>query len=306
MNTTIDMGSAGARRAAALLGIAVCAETAHATLEDDCAKVDLKIGMPHAFHNGTRITVHCQVKSGQSYRSPSSSKAQLVLQLDEDTLSVLRSGTQPALLLWVPPKPSPRIYWHILDRRHTLRTRVKIPRENFVTPSLRIDLSRASAFDRYSHSIPRQDVASLSEDQVTRTARQAYRTLGSQQLRHPLLGTLRVTRLGWRHITRASKSKQKRLQSLRVVPYLPMVLENIPDHYVVTDKSIKVVGSRTVERRHVLMWYRNAFRLESVPHLAIVRVREEVSYPTNWLQYPMSIDDVRQTATLASWWCKRQ
>ena len=55
-------GSAGARRAAALLSVAMCAEAAHATMDEEGAKVDLKLGLRHAHIKGTLLTVHCQVK----------------------------------------------------------------------------------------------------------------------------------------------------------------------------------------------------------------------------------------------------
>ena len=66
---TIADGAAGGRRAAAMLGVALCAETAHSTMDEEGAKVDLKVSMRHPFFESTVITVHCQVKSGKSYRS---------------------------------------------------------------------------------------------------------------------------------------------------------------------------------------------------------------------------------------------
>src|SRR5689334_692426 len=62
-------GEAGARRAAAHLTIAVCGETAHTSMGEDAAKVDLKISFRHAFIPTKLLNVHIQVKSGSSYRS---------------------------------------------------------------------------------------------------------------------------------------------------------------------------------------------------------------------------------------------
>ena len=87
-------GAAGARRAAALLSTAVCAEIAHTTMDEDGAKVDLKIGLRHAQHPKTLITVHCQVKSGNSYCAQSSTRDEVVLQ-NMDSASRINLTAKP-------------------------------------------------------------------------------------------------------------------------------------------------------------------------------------------------------------------
>src|SRR5947207_3694902 len=110
-------GAAGARRAAALLGIAACAETTHTTLSEEAAKVDMKLSFRHAFRPDVLLTVHAQVKSGRSYRSNSSTASALVLTVDPATLASLAGTATPGLVLWVPPQPMDRIYWHASDPR---------------------------------------------------------------------------------------------------------------------------------------------------------------------------------------------
>jgi len=96
-------GAAGARRACALLGIALCAETTTASMDADSAKVDLKLGFRHAFSPGALLTIHCQVKHGASYKSPQSSERVLKAIVDSATTAAPRRGSKPSLLVLAPP-----------------------------------------------------------------------------------------------------------------------------------------------------------------------------------------------------------
>ena len=94
-------------------------------MEEEGAKVDLKLSLRHAHLDGTLLTVHCQVKSGPSYRAALQNRL-ITLKVDRDTISALSQGSLPALLLWVPNKPSSRAYWHLF--------RSRTPRTLFVSP----------------------------------------------------------------------------------------------------------------------------------------------------------------------------
>ena len=59
-----------------------------------------------------------------------------------------------------------------------------------------------------------------------------------------------------------------------------------------------------LERRSVQLWYYEALRTDDDLRSLLVRVREDVSYPRDWMKYPLSVNDVKQSATLESWWCK--
>lgn len=298
-------GAAGARFAAALLGVAVCAETSHTTMDEDGAKLDLRLSLRHAFNPNVLITAHCQVKSGRSYLL-SSTKTDLKVGANSKTLETLRLGTPPTLLVWVPPKPASRVYWHIVSPQiPKKKTHVIVPKQNFITPSLRYDLSRASTHSHHKQSVPRRDVRKLDDAGVTRAARAAYEDLKSQSFQHPLVGHLKVTRFAWRHVTRASKAKQLRIMSLRAVPYLRHFLGVESDRYLVADTEREVSGAWTSERRNILLWYDNALRINDEAYSLLLRVREEVRYPSNWAARGLSVKDVQHSATLVSWWCKK-
>ena len=125
-------------------------------------------------------------------------------------------------------------------------------------------------------------------------------------MHHPLVGTLKATRLAWRHVTRRSKSQSRRAEALRIAPYLGTFLSKVPDRFLCERTQPQQIGSRMVETRFVLCWYRGALTLNGQAYTLVVRIREVISYPAKWESQPLLVTDIRQDATLASWWCKKQ
>lgn len=297
-------GSAGARRASAILGIAACAQSTDATLDEEAAKVDMKFTFRHAFQPEKLVTFHAQVKTGHSYRASSSDDKTLKLNIDRETLSALSGTSTPGLVVWVPPPPLDRLYWYAQDPRRPFRTIANIERNQYVRPSLRYDLTRLSIYASWSKSVGMQTVAARDPSSYMHAAKQAYAALKARQWRHPLVGDLQVTRLAWRHVTRRSRTKLARNIRLVIAPYLKNFLEKAPDRYICNQASIEVKGRRTFDTRFVLCWYRNALQIGQVRHALLLRIKEVVSYPTTWASHPLGVPDIEQKATLESWWCK--
>ncbi|MDF2445969.1 MAG: hypothetical protein K0S46_1205 [Moraxellaceae bacterium] len=298
-------GAAAARFAAGLLGIATCAETTATTMTEDAAKVDVKFSFRHIARKEKLITAHAQVKAGPSYRKDSSNSTHLTLGIDKDTLQALSGTGMPGVVIWVPPPPMDRLYWYSTDPRSASKSPVKIRRTQYIRPSLRYDLSRLYDYASWTRGYTKQTVAMLPDPQVMARAKQSYKALKSQSWHNPLVGPLHVTRLAWRHITRRSKSSTRRTMSLRIVPYLKAFLASPPDRYACNFVGIKESGAMTIETRYLMCWYRQALTVNGESHSLLVRIREEITYPTNWSSRPLSANAIKQVATLASWWCKK-
>lgn len=306
MSTKKADGEAGGRRAASLISTALCAESSTASLNEDYAKVDIKFSYRDAFDQGALITHHCQVKSGLSFKSSSSNKAEIVLQnIEKATIEKLKAAT--GLIAWVPPQPSSKVFWHVADPRKKTKTPIKIPRHQFVRPSIRYDLTRVMSYAKWRGGFPKQTVSNLaSEEQISQKAKIAYRALSKGGWQNPLVGKLNVTRFAWRHVTRRSKVTRRRLFSLRLVPYLKSFLANSPDRYTIGSPSFRNEGKKIVETRYLLCWYREALTIEGQSYALLLRIKEDISYPTTWEKYPLGAGDVSQKATLASWWAKKE
>lgn len=298
-------GAAAARYAAGLLGIATCAETTATTMAEDAGKVDVKFSFRHFAATSKLITAHAQVKAGPSYRRASSDHSSLTLGIDKPTLEALSGTGMPGIVIWVPPAPMDRLYWYATDPRRPLKTPAKVKRTQYIRPSLRHDLSRLYDYASWSRRYTKQTVAAHSAAQTMIRAREAYSALKAQDWHNPLVGPLQVTRLAWRHITRRSKSVARRTLALRIAPYLKAFLGSPPDRYACNFADLRQSGKVTIETRFLMCWYRQALTVDGQSHSLLVRIREEISYPTNWSERPLSSADVKQTATLAAWWCKK-
>lgn len=297
-------GAAGARFAAGVLGVAICAETTATTMAEDSAKVDVKFSFRHIAEQSKLITAHAQIKSGPSYRRAIKDQKQIALVLDKDTLNALSGGGMPGLVIWVPPPPMDRIYWYASNpRAENVSTR--IPRTQYVRPSLRYDLTRLYDYSSWGYKYAKATVRNTAASEVLLArAKTAYKQLKATLWINPLVGKLTVSRLAWRHITRRSKSGARRDLSLRAVPHLKTFISATPDRYACHVDSIDQIGTRTVETRYLICWYRQALVIDNVSHSLMLRIREEISFPTNWQDRPLATSEVKQVATLASWWCR--
>ncbi len=300
MATAKEVGDGGARRAAALLGIAVCGEVSNGSLDEDAAKVDLLITFRNAFRPNQLIPLRCQVKSGASYGNKT--KSHIKLNIDSDTKDALSGVGTPGLIAWVPPAPSDRVYWYASDPRSTRKASVNITHSDYVRPSLRYDLSRLAAYATWTHKHACQTVGKIEESQILSVAKEHYSRLKSSGLRHPLVGELKISRLAWRHVTRRSKTAKQRQSTLLATGYLRAFLDKVPDRYLCRREDPVRIGPLMVETRNVTCWYRDALLINGRRHVLVVRMREIVSYPENWQSQPLTTADIRQEATLVSWW----
>ncbi|MEY2152688.1 hypothetical protein AB7849_17410 [Rhodanobacter sp. 115] len=300
MATTKEVGDGGARRAAALLGIAACGEVSNASMDEDAAKVDLHLTFRNAFRSNELVTLRCQVKSGPSYGRRG--KDHITLSIDGDTKDALTGTGTPGLIAWVPPPPLDRVYWFASDPRTKRKAAVKVAFNDYVRPSLRYDLSRLAIYATWAHRHACQTVRKFDEGKILPLAKVDYLRLKSTRLVHPLVGELKVSRFAWRHVTRRSKTAKQRHSALLATRYLHAFLDKVPDRYLCRREAPARSGRRMIETRHVICWYRDALSIDGHPHTLVIRIREIVSYPESWQSHALTVADIKQEATLASWW----
>ncbi|BCU76273.1 hypothetical protein [Luteolibacter sp. LG18] len=300
-------GAAGERYAAAILTCALCAQAANSTLQEDGKKLDLKISLLNAFSaHKSIVSVHAQIKHGNSYARQSPGRITLQ-NLGNETVPTLQDGTQPALIIWVPPWPNREIYWHIIRPKGKHRSPIKIAEGDIVTPGLRFELSRFANFERRNPRYPSLDIRQITGEPTSRAnAKMNYAKLKKESLSNPLLGNILVTRLAWRHITRFSRTTDRRLRSFHILEYLRVFLEKVPTRYLVDRKPSCEKDGLMLERSEIVFWYANAFHMGQEAQTLLIRFIEEVEYPQNWRERPLSEKDVTHKVTLMSWWFKPQ
>lgn len=306
MTTETDkqaIGGSGERKAAALLTMAVCAQTSHGTMTEDGGKVDLKLSFRSYLRPSSIITAHCQVKAGKSYRAKTSTKQLLKITVDSETLDALAEGSQPAFVAWVSPKPHGRIYWQSVQPGRRQKVTLSVPPNQFVTPSLRLDLSRVHAFRSRPSGYPVINLPVNTDDKLKR-ARTLYKTLKAEPVTSPVIGEIRFTRKGWRHVTRRSRDTAKTLRSFRLLPYLQLLLTSSPDRYLVVRNEPECIGTRTRETREIILWFHEAIKDNGIPCDVLMRLDERIEYPTKWSRDGLAPSDVEVITTVKSWWYK--
>jgi len=306
MLTTAEIGAAGARRAAALLGIAVCAEISNASLDEDAAKVDLHLKFRNPLNSVELIPIRCQVKSGKSFKGSSSNTHITLQNIGGATVDALSGTGTPGLIVWVPPRPITRMYWYAQDPRGVKSHTIRVNRQDYVRPSLRYDLVRLAISATWNKAHVRQTVKAINTDHLLKKAKASYAKLKSKTLIHPLVGHLKVTRLAWRHITRRSKTQRLRLEALAITPYIGAYLDKLPDRFHCNRQRLVQIGARMVETRFITCWYRDTLSIKDEVYTLVVRIREDISYPAAWESQPLPVTEIHQEATLASWWCKKR
>lgn len=269
-------------------------------MDEDAAKVDLHLTFRNAFRPNELIPLRCQVKSGASYGRKR--KDHISLSIDDDTKVALSGAGTPGLIAWVPPPHEDRVYWYASDPRNKRKASVKIHSNDYVRPSLRYDLSRLAVYATWTHRHSRQTVRKIDDDKILAVAKEHYSRLKFTAVAHPLVGKLRISRLAWRHVTRRSKTTKQRHSSLLVTRYLHSFLDKVPDRFLCRRETPVQNGHRMVETRYVTCWYRDALSIDDTVHTLVIRIRETVSYPENWQLRALSVADIQQEATLASWW----
>jgi hypothetical protein len=78
----------------------------------------------------------------------------------------------------------------------------------------------------------------------------------------------------------------------------------MPSRYIVASETRRAFKRVVIEQRDVICWYENAVEVGGKKRTLLVRIREEISYPSGWFKYPLAAEDISHQSTLAGWWYK--
>jgi len=296
-------GNYGVGEVAALLAKAIGAESTPGSMAEDGAKIDLKFSFGSLLMKG-KATIHCQVKTGNSYKAASSTRHAITLaNIHKKDLEIL--GThRPSMLVWLSGDPVPINLYRFV--RRTMKTPVDIRVQFSITPAFHLDMSRelasmgSTGFPRITLPPPPPDDKALMAQ--ARTAYRALKKAGA--IPAALTVPIDVTRMGWRHITRWGRASKKRRRSFRLIPYLPKLLAYRPSRYLIANRVVVTVKDRMVDSREVIFWYEHAILADGVDSLVLIRIREEIEYPANWMRGVYGRSQIKTRATLLGWWYK--
>ncbi len=291
------------RFASSVLWMALCAQSSSASLFEDYSKIDIKFSFKNLIIDKWIVHLSCQVKTWNSYLEIQDWIVKFKW-IDKETIQYLNNTF--SILCVIPDNFEGKIYWVWFDNRTKISTPIKVHINQFVDPSLWYELSRAYIYYQFQKSY---SIFNLKKDNIDHaTAKILYKEIKNKNIENKLFWKINITRFAWRHKTRKSKTVKYREGSLRLLPYLEEFLKRIPDRYYTQDTEIIIEGKITKRINYIICWYnswiKEPFTWKSYNFL--IRLKEEIIYPSDWKDKPLSTLSISRTCTLASWWMKEE
>lgn len=227
-----------------------------------------------------------QVKTGNSFARDIGRNWQVTV--ERGRLQQWKESQTPVLLVWVSPERTNEALWQVVDRESSKRA-VFIPKGRVITPATKYDLTlhlegwSSDEQSRMCHPLWPPLKRPLREE-----ARIVYRRLMREP--HPvspLLGPVRISGFGWRHITSQGRLQRQVSQSLQLVPVIRWAIENSVPKPKLRRIARQCIGKWWSESRLVVFRVDAPLRHRAVARLELV-LRETLRYRTDWMSVPGS------------------
>lgn len=282
----IENGNEAERIAASTLVRCLRGEVSWGSRNADSGKIDLLVNCAHPWRSKAQMLLRVQVKSGTTYGEMLDSG----FRLKRPAIVAARVGVYPTCLVWV--SPASRAYWAYIHPSTPVDSH-DYGRRHEISPTVLYDLARCEANSlsrqRGGRGVTLTTRATAADFRLARTqARHAYRDLQAKPLHSPVLGEIFATRIGWRHMTRRSRSAEAKNSSFQVIRVLRKVGQQLPsDHFVVSSPSRWAQGGWEYEAREHVLRFREVRLFDRVEsrqerRSVVLRAREEIRYPKHW------------------------
>ena len=243
-----------------------------------------------------RLHLGVQIKTGFSFVEEQDKHWQI--KVDRRDFLRWKASLIPVMFVWVHPTLENSAYWHLITS-HTSRDYFFIPKGRLITPSTRFDL--AMKLERWEEPEGRQPCELLTPplcSGLRPLAKELYRHILTQAPPvNPLLGPVRISWHGWRHISGQGRPARSIAQSLQLLPALRASLENPLPHPSLRRVKCPTIGKWVFDTRLVV--FRSPLEIRHRADACIVCViRETIRYRADWLSAPSAT--VSRTAVFES------
>lgn len=144
----------------------------------------------------------------------------------------------------------------------------------------------------------------LGKEPLKVISKDFYRQLGKKKIKSKcpdLNQQIKFTRVGWRHITRKKRNKERIIQSLLLLPLLPEVIENSTEYETIDAKyykekkgNQKVIVDKLIIKAQCSFYY----RFPSIVKVVLLRKREITPYEIKQTIWFYSIYEARRKRNL--------
>lgn len=268
--------------------------------EEDGSKVDLVFSCEHPWHPRERMLILGQVKSGKTYGQLEGAG----FRLHSKAKAAAIRTSHAICVIWV-DRDNNRAFWAYVHPDSTTRGQDYGPHHE-ISPATLFDLARCvsrrkrGAFGGGGVIVRRRDSALLER---RKRLYDIYRQIGT--VPSPVLGFVEMTRTGWRHMFRSSRSRRYKQTSLDLIPHLKKLIAQEPSgHAITANESFCAKGYTYCVREHLLRFDQiKVVSLEGSEGLlasAILKFKEEIRFPENWQSSAMLTQMVERRVVLQS------
>jgi hypothetical protein len=260
------------------------AEVRWSSRNEEGNKIDIILSYEHPWYKAERLFIMVQVKSGPSYGHSIGSG--FTLKASAKKLS--QRTSKGICVIWVDRSTS-KTFWAFVHPK-TQKGQQEYGMHHQITPALRFDLARCDfhGFDTHMGGLG----ITLTTKGGTLAEKRRYAKLAYQKLRlskylSPVLGEITISRIGWRHMFRSSRSAVRKETSFVVIPHLDKILMQRPSENVVLSTTYIPQGDYTIRRiEYILAFSQCEYFNKKIGQLknikVIIRVAEEIRYPIDW------------------------
>jgi hypothetical protein len=280
---------------------ALGAEVTPGSSKEDNRKIDLVLSLDHPWFKGEGMVIHAQVKSGNQYgKSLGDDGFKLYMRAKNEAKRISHS----ICVFWV-DRNLREVYWALIHSKSSDKVQ-KYSRHHLVNPASRFDMARCVAKTTLLKKGGLGIILKSGYTDLGKTRKNAiekyrsFKTLFSRNL-----GTVELTRIGWRHMFRKNRSSDRKKTSLEVIPYLDKILENnASSMYVSSLKFSKEADFEYRTSEYVLLFDKvklyNKTTTEQEKIRVVIRVVEEVRWPINWKDSALLTQQIDQRLVLLS------
>jgi Domain of unknown function (DUF4365) len=179
------------------------------------------------FQSSAPLNFTFQVKTGNSFaKKMKSGDWKITRNVKKKDLEYWRHAVPPVIFIWVNPDEGFRAYWHII----TMQTGEQfiIPKNKYITPCTRSDLIlNLSNYQRWQGKDKefKLFIPPLSEN-IREKAKLFYKRISKEQFPiNPVLGPVRISSHGWRHLTCQRRKDRDIFSSFLLLPSLRSIIE---------------------------------------------------------------------------------
>lgn len=275
-------GSDAETLAASLMVTACRGEVCWGSREEDNSKIDLILSLEHPWYAKERMLVLVQVKSGETYGS----KINQGFKLKSAAIKAAKRTSHSICIIWV-CRESNEAFWSSIHPNSQVSPR-DYSQYHQVSPATLFDLARCMSKNTTNACGGNGVIIRRREGNLTSRRSLVYSIYKNQnQIFSPVLGIIEFTRLGWRHMFRASRSAAYKQTSLDLIPYLERVISQSPTDHAITsynewESNDFIYRSTEHLLKYDKVMYSAKQKSERQPTTVIVKAIEEIRYPKNW------------------------